>query len=97
MNAIERPTASSFAIFFYNVFGYLPAPYFYGLIAEWTAHYDDNNDNISRMPITVLLYSSVLGGLSLFIAILLRRRSQRKDFERLQNSMAKTNPALSKD
>jgi len=36
VNAIERPTASSFAIFFYNLFGYLPAPYFYGLIADET-------------------------------------------------------------
>ena len=36
VNALERPTASSFAIFFYNLFGYLPAPYFYGLIADNT-------------------------------------------------------------
>ena len=40
VNAVERPTASSFAIFFQNLFGYLPAPYFYGLIADITEDLD---------------------------------------------------------
>lgn len=75
VNAVERPTASSFAIFFYNVFGYLPAPYFYGLIAELTGEYDEDGNNLSRMPIKVLLYSTILGALALLIAILLKRRS----------------------
>lgn len=80
VNAVERPTACSFAIFFYNVFGYLPAPYFYGLVAEWSAEYDSEGNNVSRLPIKVLLFSSVLGGLALLIAIMLKRSSQAKDF-----------------
>lgn len=40
VNIVERPTASSFAIFFQNLFGYLPAPYFYGLIADITEDLD---------------------------------------------------------
>lgn len=75
VNAVERPTASSFAIFFYNVFGYLPAPYFYGLVADWSKELDADGNNITRVPMKVLLFSSVLGGLSLLIAILLKRYS----------------------
>lgn len=83
VNAIERPTASSFAIFFYNLFGYLPAPYFYGLVADWSKELDSEGNNISRMPMKVLLFSSVAGGISILIAILLKRHSQASDFKRL--------------
>ena len=83
VNAVERPTASSFAIFFYNLFGYLPAPYFYGLIADATEDLDAKGNNLTRVPIKVLLFSTALGALSLLIAILIRRRSQVSDLKRL--------------
>lgn len=97
VNAVERPTASSFAIFFYNIFGYIPAPYFYGVIAEATKELDASGNNITRVPVQVLLFSTALGALSLLIAIMFRRRSQVKDFERLQASMAIYNPDLTAD
>ena len=75
VSVVERPTASSFAILFYNIFGYLPAPYFYGLVAEWTEELDEEGHNITRLPFKVLLFSSTLGGLALLLAILLRKKS----------------------
>ncbi|CDW85639.1 major facilitator superfamily protein [Stylonychia lemnae] len=97
VSAIERPTASSFAILFYNVFGYLPAPYFYGLLADWTAEYNSEGENISRTPIKVLMYSSTLGALSLLLAILLRRRSQLADFKRVCTSFELSNENIPKE
>jgi MFS family permease len=39
--ARERAMANSIANFVYNGFGYLPAPYLYGLVAEWTREEGD--------------------------------------------------------
>lgn len=82
VNKAERPVASSFAILFYNIFGYIPAPYFYGVIADATAQYDETGNNITRTPIKVLLFSSIIGGTSLFLAIIFRRFSVIKGFKR---------------
>ncbi len=49
VNKLERPIASSFGSFFYNVFGYIPAPYFYGAIRDLTAVYDEEGNNVSRV------------------------------------------------
>ena len=72
----ERAIANSFANFFYNLLGYLPAPYLYGLIVSVTAKYEDGV-NVSRWGMVAILYASIIGVLSLGVALLLRKRSKR--------------------
>ena len=96
VNKFERPVASSFAILFYNVFGCIPAPYFYGLIADATAEIVDGS-NISKVPMKSMMYSSLIGGTSLFLAIVLRRYSQANDFKRFQNSMIATHTDMTRE
>lgn len=47
----------------YNLFGYLPAPVVYGLIATWTNPNKDNPDpkakNTSKWAMAALLYSTI--------------------------------------
>lgn len=72
----ERAIANSVANFFYNSCGYLPAPFLYGLIDELTATYDEQGVNVSRYGMAVVMYSSVIGVISLGIALLMRKRSK---------------------
>jgi hypothetical protein len=74
----ERSTANAIANFVYNGFGYLPAPYLYGIVAEQTKKLDKHGNNISRYGMVMLLYSSIIGVMSLAIAICLNRSSRRK-------------------
>lgn len=84
----ERAIANSFANFFYNSLGYLPAPYLYGMIVSVTAKYDENGHNISRWGMVVVMYSSIIGVLSLGIALLLRKRSKEIGKRLLAKNMA---------
>jgi MFS family permease len=85
----ERAIANSVANFFYNLFGYLPAPFLYGLIVELTnkPDPDDPSVNVSRWGMFVLMYSSIIGVISLGMGLLLRRRSKDKGRKMLREQM----------
>ena len=56
LNAVEekkRAQANSIANLWYNLFGYLPAPMFYGFVA-WIVKNPE-----SRTPMSALLYSTI--------------------------------------
>ena len=95
--APERSTASSLSIFIEMVFGLLPAPYAYGLISRLTKDIDVDGDNISRWGMRVVSLSSVIGGLSLMLALILRSRSYKQSVSRFKSSMMLTHPQLTQD
>ena len=72
------------------VIGYVPAPYTYGLVNELFPDIDPvTNINLSRNGMKAVLWSSLLGGICLALAVILKRRSLRKAKERLVHSIAK--------
>jgi MFS family permease len=71
----ERSMANAIANFIYNGFGYLPAPYLYGLVAQLTAKFKDGK-NISRYGMYMLMWSSIIGVASLGIAVCLNHSSR---------------------
>ena len=73
--AKERAIANSVANFFYNLLGYLPSPFLYGLVTQLTAEYDKEGNNVSRWGMVMLMYCSIIGVLSLGLALLLRKKS----------------------
>lgn len=73
----ERAIANSVANFFYNLFGYLPAPFLYGVVVQLTAVENSDKKNVSRWGMVLLMWASLIGVLSLGIALLLRKRSKR--------------------
>lgn len=73
----ERSMAAAISQFFFNGFGYLPAPYLYGLVNEETRVNNAEGKNISRYGMIMLMYSSLIGVASLGIAICLNSRSRR--------------------
>lgn len=76
VSPIERNTASSMGIFLMFVIGYVPAPYTYGLVNEINPDIDPvTGNNMSRGGMKAILWSSVLGGLCLALAVMLKRRS----------------------
>lgn len=77
VSAPERPTASSVSIFIEMTFGLLPAPYTYGLITEYTIELDPVTlNNVSRWGMRIVTLSSIIGGVALLLAIILRSRIQ---------------------
>jgi hypothetical protein len=55
LNSVEdykRTSANSLANLAYNLFGYLPAPTFYGLISQFAG-------DKSSIPLALLLYSTI--------------------------------------
>jgi len=95
----ERAVANSVANFFYNCLGYLPAPFVYGLVCKFTAKYDrtdiDCTDNplchnTSRAGMAVILWSSIIGVVSLGVAILLRKHSKKMATENLKRTIQET-------
>jgi MFS transporter, Spinster family, sphingosine-1-phosphate transporter len=50
----QRTSANSIANLTYNLFGYLPAPSFYGMLQTWTG------DETSRLPMAMLMYSTLI-------------------------------------
>ena len=75
VNPIERPTASSFAIFFYNLFAYIPAPYLYGFIQDFTKDINEQGDNVTRVPFMIIQFSTAIGAVALLLALLLKKNS----------------------
>ena len=77
----ERAIANSVANFFYNLLGYLPAPFLYGLVVQLTPEYNGTTDskgnliNVSRGGMIVLMYASIIGVVGLGLALILRRKS----------------------
>ena len=62
----QRTSANSFANLSYNLFGYAPAPVFYGMISRLSG-YDK-----SRWPLGCLLYTTIITVFLLLNAILLK-------------------------
>lgn len=69
--------ANSVANFFYNGFGYLPAPYLYGLVADATKVMK-HGENVSRWGMFMLMYSSAIGVTSMSIAVCLNASSRKR-------------------
>lgn len=57
VQAERRTAANSIATLSYNLFGYLPAPFIYGLFSDI---YPDNERASHRVAISVILYWSIL-------------------------------------
>jgi len=74
----ERAIANSVANFFYNMIGYLPAPYLYGIIASWTEVLNAKGQNISRYGMVMLMFSPIIGVGSLAVALWVRKRSRER-------------------
>lgn len=51
----KRALGGSFTTFFFNLFGYLPAPFLYGLI------YDLTKDSNDRLAYTICIYLTIVG------------------------------------
>lgn len=94
---IERPTASSLSILIEFVVGIMPAPYLYGVIIDAYPEMNDKEENISRVGMYAVFFSSAIGGVGLLIAILLRGVSYKKGAERMKTSIMKTMPDVPKD
>lgn len=92
---IERPTASSLSILIEMGVGMLPAPYLYGLAQNTFEKLDAEGNNISRAGMFMVFYSSVIGGICLLIALILRNRSYRQGAERMKTTIIKTLPNAS--
>jgi MFS family permease len=94
----ERATASSVSIFLMMIFGLLPAPYAYGLIADMTAvRHAESGDNVSRWGMRAISFTSVIGCVALGIALLLRRRSYKTSLDRVKQSIRTIYRHLSED
>ena len=68
----HRAYANSMGAIFLNLLGYLPAPFLYGLVDELTSSGDKVDNNKSRYGMVVLMSWSVLGAISLAVAVLAR-------------------------
>ncbi len=57
----QKASANSIANLCYNLFGYLPAPVIYGLIATWTnpTPHAKDGENKSKWAMAALLYSTI--------------------------------------
>jgi MFS family permease len=92
---IERPTASAFSHLFEKLLGMLPAPYVYGLVYENTEKIDPTTGkNVSHGGMYAIFFSSAVGIVFLFFALVLRNRSYKKAQEGVKNSLLKTNPQI---
>ena len=56
-----------------------------------------DGNNVTKVPMKTLMFSSVIGGVSLFLAILFRRYSQIKGLKRFQSSMIATYTDMTKE
>jgi hypothetical protein len=80
--------------------GMMPASYVYGLVYESTAIYEGEGDdrrNISRGGMIVTMFSSVIGGVGLLIAIILKKKSIQMSENRVVDELKKTNPNITED
>jgi MFS family permease len=85
---IERPSASSMLILIEFMLGLLPAPYLYGVALDL---FPGKN---SRAGMYLTFYSSAVGGVCLFFALLLKKRSMRKASERMRKKLQEANPEM---
>ena len=93
--APERATASSVQIFIIFTFGLLPAPYAYGLIQELTEDSDPvTKTNLSRWGMRAITASSLIGGIALLLALLLRKSSYNASVIRMKSVLKSNNPNL---
>lgn len=80
------------------IFGLLPAPYAYGLITDLTEQIDvDTGDNVSRWGMRAISFTSVIGCISLAIALLMRKRSYKTSLTRVKSAIRQTYRHLSED
>ena len=75
----------------------MPGPYFYSFVNSSTEELDSEGFNVSRGGMRATLFTSVIGGLALLIAILIRRYSKKKAQERIRSSLKESNANLSKE
>jgi MFS family permease len=87
----ERSTAISVTIFLQMIFGLLPAPYVYGLI------YAATSETHPRYAMRFISFTTILGGVALFLSFLLKNVSVKKNEERVKNALERTQIGLTKD
>jgi len=73
--AERRTTANSIATLCYNLFGYLPAPFVYGLFSDI---FPDDPAASHRVAISVILYWSILSMIMMMGAMILYLKKQTK-------------------
>jgi sugar phosphate permease len=81
----QKSSANSIANLCYNLLGYLPAPQIYGLVSQWTG------GSLSRWPMGVTLYSTILSVSLLFFGIKIMLRRQEEEIERRGSTMLQKN------
>jgi MFS family permease len=91
---LERPTASSLAILIELAAGMLPAPFLYGVVQDKFISLNEQGQNATRAGMYVVFFSSVIGGVGLLIALLLRKRSYKKGVERIRLTIKQTIPTI---
>ena len=81
---LERPTASSLSILIEMGVGMMPAPYLYGLAQKEFKTLNEDGVNVSRAGMYLTFYSSVIGGVCLLFALILKNRSYKQSAERMK-------------
>jgi MFS family permease len=94
---LVRPTASSLMTFIEITQGMMPAPTIYGLIADKTAEFDADKNNISRVPMKVTMLFSVLAVLHLLGAWLLKKKSYDSNVKAIVESLQKNHPEMTEE
>lgn len=75
----------------------MPAPTIYGLIADKTAEFDADKNNISRVPMKVTMLFSVLAVLHLLGAWLLKKKSYDSNVKAIVESLQKNHPEMTEE
>jgi len=73
VHAERRTTANSIATLAYNLFGYLPAPFIYGLFSDI---FPSDEKSSHRVAIGVILYWSVIAMVMMMLAMMLYLKKQ---------------------
>ena len=73
VRAERRTTANSIATLCYNLFGYLPAPFVYGLFSDI---FPDDEKNSHRVALGVILYWSILAMVMMMFSMILYLKKQ---------------------
>lgn len=73
----QRTTANSIATLSYNLLGYLPAPFLYGLVSEIQGTGANKNDG-ERWALGTLMYWSIFSAIFLVIAYMSKERNVKK-------------------
>ena len=75
VRAERRTAANSIATMSYNLFGYLPAPFIYGLFSDI---FPNDEKSSHRVALGVILYWSVLSIIMMMLSMILYLKKQQQ-------------------